>query len=222
MLAPTPNPAANVSPVVLWTDHSYPLCMTAGRPISYDTEQVISRATQVFRARGYTGTSMADLLDATRLSRSSLYQAFAGKEALFLRCLQHYCDEFAAQLSADLRRASGGREFIEQTFHRIARGADDPAIREGCLAMNTAIELGNTDCAPARQAEQGLQRFARIFRRAIEQAQQEGTIANDRNAGDLAQYLVSSMCGLRMLIKSGRSAADVERIVDLILRGLGR
>lgn len=193
---------------------------TVGRPVSFDSEQAIEQATQVFWAQGYIATSMADLLAATRLSRSSLYDTFSSKESLFRHCLQHYCETIAGWLTTGLEQSEDARAFIEQTFMQFAQQADEPSIRRGCFAMNTAIELGHTDSASAREAHRGIQRFTRIFETAVRRAQAQGTIDNDKDPTALAQYLVSSMSGLRMLIKCGITPGEAERTVRIMLRAL--
>ena len=60
------------------------------RPVSFDREQVLERATAVFWERGFCETSMSQLVDATRLQPGSLYAAFRSKEGLFLEALDHY------------------------------------------------------------------------------------------------------------------------------------
>ncbi|WP_259054124.1 TetR/AcrR family transcriptional regulator [Methylohalomonas lacus] len=194
--------------------------MTAGRPNSYEIERVIDQATQVFWRQGYQATSIADLLDATQLSRSSLYQAFSNKENLFSRCLQNYCDDLAAQLRQQLADAETGRAFIETTFMQVARGADDPQLRLGCLAMNTAIELGHEDTALAQQAHAGLQQFADIFTAAIRRGQSEQVIAATLDADALGYYLVSGMCGLRTLLKCGAGRSRAEGVARQVLAAL--
>ena len=194
--------------------------MVLGRPPSFDTDEAIDKATRVFWSQGYTATSMADLLAATRLSRSSLYDTFSSKEALFRRCLQHYADEVAGLLAGRLEQAEDAREFIEQTFLHFARQADEDEVRQGCFAMNTAVELGHTDSELANEAERSIQRFRRLFEKAIRQAQAQGSISADKDPTAMAQYLVASMSGLRMLIKCGTTPVEAERTVHIMLRAL--
>ncbi len=194
--------------------------MTAGRPSNYEIERVIDQATQVFWSQGYQGTSVADLVAATRLSRSSLYQAFTSKEGLFSRCLQAYSDAVTRWLQDNLERADSGRSFIEQTFLQAAKGADDPLLRRGCLAMNTAIELGHNDTPLAQQAHKSLQKFAAVFADAVRRGQAEQSIAATHDADALAHYLVSSMGGLRMLLKCGVERSRAEGVARQILAAL--
>ncbi len=62
--------------------------MSIGRPLQFDPEQVLDAAMQVFWASGYDATSLQDLLQAMRLSKSSFYQTFGSKQQLFERCLR--------------------------------------------------------------------------------------------------------------------------------------
>ena len=191
-----------------------------GRPSQFDPQQAMQAAMNVFWSHGFTGTSISDLLEATNLSRSSLYQTFTSKESLFRDCLNQYCDLSVRQLRTELDRCPSGRTFIEQTFMNVARQADDPDIRRGCLAMNTAMELGHEETDISHDVHAGLQKFTSVFTDAVKRAQAEGDIAAENSATELGCYLVSSMCGLRMFIKSGMRPGDAGRVVRIILKAL--
>ncbi|WP_456677935.1 TetR/AcrR family transcriptional regulator [Bradyrhizobium sp. RDM12] len=55
------------------------------RPREFDETEVMDKALELFWRQGYEGTSLNDLLDATGLTKSSLYAAFGSKEDLFHR-----------------------------------------------------------------------------------------------------------------------------------------
>jgi TetR/AcrR family transcriptional regulator, transcriptional repressor for nem operon len=198
----------------LWTERSYILCMSIGRPLQFEPDEALRAATGVFWARGFGATSLQDLLDATGLSKSSLYQTFGNKQALFDRCVHAYCCERAAQMRKALSEARSGWAFIEGTFFAAAEGRDGPAAQWGCLLMNTAAEFGRKDPAVGAMVRVGLDRFAEVFREAVERAQREGAVGAERDAQALADYLVSSMSGLRTLVKAGierRRAMEIAR-----------
>jgi TetR/AcrR family transcriptional repressor of nem operon len=73
-----------------------------GRPREFDTDAAIERAMGVFWSSGYHGTSLPDLLEATNLSRGSLYAAFGDKHGLFLRALDRYIGEALTRLDTEL------------------------------------------------------------------------------------------------------------------------
>src|ERR1700729_4482176 len=116
-----------------------PVQSPRGRPRGFDTEAAVERAMGVFWSRGYHGTALPDLLRATKLSRGSLYAAFGGKHALFLRALDRYIADALARMDVELgsRHApvDGLRAFLAGYVDRTS-GASG---RRGCLLVATAM-----------------------------------------------------------------------------------
>lgn len=194
--------------------------MSTGRPLQYDPGEALERATLTFWAWGYEGTSMQALLDAMGLSKSSLYQRFGDKAQLFERCLRHYCVAQSREMMHRLNAAESPLGFIAGSFYAVV---DEPELcrsRWGCLLMNTATELGATEPALADALHEGFARFRGVFQTAIERAQAAGEIPAARNARVLAQYLVSSMSGLKTMTKAGVAPEQTRAVVAVILRGL--
>ncbi|MCI1026081.1 helix-turn-helix transcriptional regulator, partial [Pseudomonas putida] len=63
---------------------------TRGRPRSFDRDQALQQAMQVFWSKGYEGTTMADLCEAIGVKAPSLYSAFGDKDALFREVMEVY------------------------------------------------------------------------------------------------------------------------------------
>ncbi len=57
---------------------------------SFDEEVAIEKAMLVFWEKGFEPASIADLLEGTGLNRGSLYNAFGGKQQLFVKALLKY------------------------------------------------------------------------------------------------------------------------------------
>ncbi|MEM8645620.1 MAG: helix-turn-helix domain-containing protein, partial [Pseudomonadota bacterium] len=58
----------------------------------FNEDEALEAAMRAFWQRGYEATSLSDLEAATGLNKSSLYNAFESKEALFVRCLERYSE----------------------------------------------------------------------------------------------------------------------------------
>ncbi len=105
----------------------------------------------VFWSRGYHGTALPDLLRATKLSRGSLYAAFGGKHALFLRALDRYVADALARTDAELdpRRdpVDGLRGYLAGYVERTSGTGG----RRGCLVVATAMELAGHDADVERR-----------------------------------------------------------------------
>ncbi|MBI0063471.1 helix-turn-helix domain-containing protein [Bifidobacterium polysaccharolyticum] len=63
-----------------------------GRKRSFDDDEVLARAREVFLEHGYEGTSIDALVKATGLLRGSLYGAFGSKRGMFVAALHDATD----------------------------------------------------------------------------------------------------------------------------------
>ena len=163
---------------------------------------------------------MQDLLAAMNLSKSSLYQAFGGKQQLFRQCVARYADQFTQMLRDGLAGAPTGRKFIEDFLNSVLDDVSGQAQPRGCLVMNTASEFAQSEPEIAQDVALSIQRFRAVLRAAIERAQLEGDISPERDAQMLANYLVSSMSGLKIQAKAGADTATLQGIISMVLKAL--
>jgi TetR/AcrR family transcriptional repressor of nem operon len=198
----------------------YTMATNVGRPLGFDPDIALEAAMQLFWTKGYEHTSMQDLLAAMGLSKSSLYQTFGSKQQLFQRCMAHYADFFAAHLRQALEAAPSGRRFIEDFLTTVLKDTRGTCNRRGCLVMNTASEFAQRDAAIAQDVTLCIGRFRDALQAGVVRAQREGNIPAERNARTLANYLVSSMSGLKTLAKSGADKATIKGIIDVVLKAL--
>ena len=111
------------------------------RSCAYDREDLLRFATRLFWERGFAGTSVDDVVQATGVSRSSLYNAFPDKAALFLAALEHYLETVTHSNLERLARGEKAAAAIRRFLMEIA--AERPtanAPAHGCLLTNTAVE----------------------------------------------------------------------------------
>lgn len=191
--------------------------MSTGRPIQFEPDQVIAAATAAFWSKGYEATSLQDLLHATGLSKSSLYQSFGGKQQLFGRCITAYTDRMVTLLLERLGASGSAMQFIHAVLTETGSEGAHGRRPLGCLVMNTASEFGRRDPAFAEWVDSGIARVRAVMLRAIEQGQRAGEISRSRSAAVLADYLMSSIAGLRTMVKAGTPTRKVLGVVDLIV-----
>ena len=175
---------------------------------------------QYFWFHGYEATSLHDLLSVMHLSKSSFYQTFGSKHELFQRCINHYQDALRDNMMTQLNQSRSGREFIERAFFSVADDAGKSAGKQGCLLMNTASEFAQRDAMIASLVTKGTDKLHTVFLTAIKRAQKEGDIPADSNPRALASYLMSSMSGLKTMVKAGMDKKTTKDIVKITLNAL--
>lgn len=188
-----------------------------GRPLEFNPDMALESAMHVFWSHGYEATSLQDLIGAMGLSKSSFYQAFDSKHALFQRCITHYRQAMIDKFQEQYQQSDSARAFLNAVFLDITRETSGIDSRRGCLLMNTASEFAQADPEIAELVSDSIKHFTELFEATITQAQQQGDIPAEKNARDLATYLVSSMSGLKNLVKAGANRKTVKQTAELVL-----
>ena len=194
--------------------------MTIGRPLEFNPEIALEAAMQLFWRKGYESSSLQELLSTMGLSKSSFYQTFSSKHSLFQRCIQHYRQMLTDKMKTLLEKNGSGKSFIRSLFHNVAKETSGPDAQMGCMVMNVASEFAQTDPKIAQIVSSSIESFIDVFEMAIKQAQQQGEISSDKDARSLAHYLVSSMSGLKIMVKGGADRETVKRIANITLSAL--
>ena len=168
----------------------------------FDTDEALTKAMQAFWARGYAATSMRDLVDCMGINRGSLYATFGGKRSLFIRALRHYDAVHRGAWVADLVATRPPRQAILDAFECAIAVALEAGSRDGCLLVNTALELSPHDAEIAAIVSHGLAAMETFFRDMIERGQAAAEIPSHVVPVETARALLSLFIGLRVLSRS--------------------
>ena len=74
---------------------------------TFDPDQKIDQAVDLFWQRGCDAVSVQDLVEALGLNRGSLYDTYGGKDQLWLSALARYCEQRNARLAGLLDSSAG-------------------------------------------------------------------------------------------------------------------
>jgi TetR/AcrR family transcriptional repressor of nem operon len=194
--------------------------MTIGRPLNFDPDIALEKAMHLFWQKGYESSSLQALINTMGLSKSSFYQTFKSKHQLFQTCIQHYQQMLTDDLRDQLEKSGSGKTFITTLFNSITNETCGPNARRGCLLMNTASEFAQSDKQVSQLVSSSIERCIDIFELAVQQGQQQEEISKKQEARALATYLLSSMSGLKNMVKAGADKATVKQIVGVVLTTL--
>ncbi len=161
----------------------------------FDVDVALDQAMQAFWSRGYEATSLNDLLDRMQILRTSLYNAFGGKRALFLTVLRRYAGIRRAETRA-LATTFSPRHAILRFFQDAVTPVIDHGARDGCFLVNTSLEVA----AIVREAFVHLKHT--FFCKLVVQGQARGEIAPSVMPTSTARALLSQFVGLRVLSRS--------------------
>lgn len=190
------------------------------RPPEFDRTRALEDAMKLFWSRGYTATSLCDLLEVMNIARSSFYASFGTKRKLFIECLALFgdrtlaiVDKHAEQLpSTDLPRAF---------FNTTLLGVSQRRAKHGCMMVNTILELADVDPQLNRLAAAKLSAIENAFALAFEQGHRIGELDTARSPQELASLVMTINLGLRVQSRLNASHKVLKPLIESNLSMLG-
>jgi TetR/AcrR family transcriptional repressor of nem operon len=183
----------------------------------FDETEVLQKAKEVFSEKGYNGTSMDDLVKATGLSRSSIYDTFGDKHGLFLKSLDLYRCMQQSGLEQQCAKTDSPRKKIRAIFDFTIKEILNDKDRKGCLLVNVSMELSAVDKEVAALSQSNMEDMEQIFSSLVKEGQAKGEIVKKFTPKALGRHLYSSLMGLRVTGISKPDADVLREIVKLTL-----
>jgi AcrR family transcriptional regulator len=112
----------------------------------FNNEEALDRTLLLFWERGYEGTALSGLLAEMRMTKSSIYQAFGSKEALFRRVRERYDERYLGFRREALEKTTP-RQIVVHLLNGMLGLHTGSATPPGCLVTNAALA-----CSPASES----------------------------------------------------------------------
>jgi len=177
-----------------------------GRPRSFNREDALRRAMEVFWAMGYEGATLTDLQKAMGgLTAPSLYAAFGSKEELFREAVELYSKTLGLPMMKALDEGSTARGSIEALLEAAVESFCKPGAPRGCLLV-----LGAINSMPANKSVQDYLRGLRARRQKLIQQRlrrgvAEGELPPGLDLRAVASFYTTVVDGLAIQARDGAS-----------------
>jgi len=180
-----------------------------GRPRSFDREQALLSAQELFSRHGYEGTSLTDLTSAMGITAPSLYAAFGCKEELFKEVVRHYQANEGSFSAAALNADTTARVAIEKMLNGAAQNL---GATGGCLVVTAATKCGAAnETVDAFLQENRIAKTEEIKSRLL-RAVEEGELAADTDVRGLATFYGTVLQGMSIQARDGTSRKALKAV----------
>jgi TetR/AcrR family transcriptional repressor of nem operon len=186
------------------------------RPRSFDPDEALDLARDVFWQKGFQGTSLDDITAATGLTKPSLYAAFGDKSALFLKVLDRYHAYIVGRAEHIINDGPTAREAIQRWLTGFVPRCSGVKGSRGCLSVNTSLDGG--------AEHKGVRKRIQAFNHKLEQLLRDRLHADRAQFGDefdpdaVAHTIIAIYQGLMVLAKDAPDAARVRATLDQAMK----
>ena len=187
-----------------------------GRPSSFNRQQVLSNALDLFWSRGFHACSLKQLEDVTQMHPGSLYYHFQNKEQLYLMALEHYLQWQLQPRIDKYLTYSPNQPGLRRFFTSGYRHREESSYRNCCFLVSASSELHMLPAAAAL-AQRGMAMLQGGFLSAVEKL--DGTPDADQKviAGELLNLYLSLQLMARVNPNQHMLDRQVRRSLDNLL-----
>ncbi|MES2378741.1 MAG: TetR/AcrR family transcriptional regulator [Bacteroidota bacterium] len=179
------------------------------------TRQFIIESTAVvFNKKGYAGTSLADLTEATGLTKGSIYGNFENKEEVALAVFDYNSCRTADMIA---KRVALANTFYDKLMvYTKVYSSETLAARGGCPILNTAVEADDTNDLLKNKAAKAVLKWQKNIVQLIEGGIATGEFKADVNINQTAISIVALIEGGIMISKVTNSHANLEKVLGTV------
>lgn len=176
---------------------------------------IIEKAAPIINRKGMAGTSLSDIMEATRLAKGCLYGNFDNKEAICLESFNFLAQRYASDLKAHLSRYPLGKARLLAYLDFSLKGKfrDENG---GCPVINFGSEADDTNPLIRERVRQTIRSTQEMLKQMITDAIEAGELQPTADAGLLALKFYTMLEGAVLISRIENNNKSLEQITELI------
>lgn len=178
--------------------------------------KIVRQAAELFNQKGYAGSSIADIMQATGLKKGGIYNHFSSKEELALEAFDYAYSQMSQKIWQAVRTKTNAVERLRTMVSSYLDYLDNPPIPGGCPILNTAIEVDDLDSPLRDRALQAMNSWRSLIVRIVAKGIKKGEVRSQVEPDVVATVIISTIEGAIMMSKLERNGIHLVRVVDCL------
>lgn len=179
---------------------------------------IIEKAAPIFNTKGIAATSMSDIMEATKLSKGSMYVHFENKDVLACAAVDHNMKVLIDKLQSQLSKSKTAKAELF-TYIDFFSNAVHPPITGGCPLLNFGTEADDTNPIVKEKVNKGIKFNQQLLEKSIIKGINNGEFKPTWNAADFATVIFAMMEGGHLISRMS-SNNDKMQIITKTLKNI--
>ena len=193
------------------------------RPVEFEYDVVLERATEQFWREGFEASSVQKLLDATDINRGTLYNSFGDKDTFFKSCVDRYNGKLKAVIDMTLGdKALKADKALANFFDAAIVNQPTKQRVLGCLLVNSVCESIVWNAEIQKLLKDSLNNIRKAFVTRARELEKGRLLAKGLDADTAADLLMTLYSGLNVQARSGKSPKQLAELASTTLGLLKR
>ncbi|HEY1040175.1 MAG TPA: TetR/AcrR family transcriptional regulator [Bacteroidia bacterium] len=179
---------------------------------------IIEKTAPIFNSKGYAGTSLNDIIDATGLTKGSIYGNFENKDEVAVAAFEYNFANITNYIATRIRERESSIDKLlvyPETHRQILKL---PFLKGGCPVLNTSVDSDDTHPELKGKAIAALNLWRSSIERIISKGIQTKEIKKNTNATEFAAILISLTEGAVMQAKVTGKPTELNITMDFLVK----
>lgn len=166
-------------------------------------QMIIEKAAPIFNRKGIAATAMSDIMEATNLSKGSLYVHFDNKDVLAETVVEYNMSLLAERVMSTLNQYKDPRDKLF-AYIDVFKSPLTPPVEGGCPMMNFGMEADDMN-EPVRQIVASVvEKSQQLITDIIKQGINAGIFKSDWNYKEFATMMFAMIEGGVLITRTTR------------------
>ncbi len=185
-------------------------------------EKIIHEALKLFSLKGFTSTSIQDILAAANTSKGGFYNHFSSKEDLFYQVLNEARKIWRDRNLSGLKQADSSLEKVTL----LLRNYKDLYLKDadnfpgGCVFITLSVELSDQIPHLSKEIEKGFIGLKNLYKRFLDEGKESGEFKNNVDTDAITEMIFNSMLGASVIYNASKSTTGLDKSVDSLINFL--
>ena len=162
-------------------------------------ELIIRTSSELFNTRGYYGSSMSDIMEATGLKKGGIYNHFENKDEIAFAAFDRSYSLVLKRFKEKLAACDNSEEKLRAMIEVFQSLLTNPIVKGGCPIFNTAVDSVDVHPKLQKKAKDSVNTLLKYVEIKVEEGKIENEFKASISAADFALLLVSTMEGAMMV-----------------------
>jgi TetR/AcrR family transcriptional regulator, transcriptional repressor for nem operon len=179
-------------------------------------KKIVAAAAPIFNRRGYEGSSLAELMEATGLQKGGIYRHFSSKEKLAAEAFDYTWKTAWETRVRDLDEEPTSAGKLKRLIANFVERR--PPVCGGCPILNMAVEADDGNPILRERVTKALRSWVAFMQAIVKQAIESGEMRADVDPKAVATLIVASLEGGLMMSRIEGSRETLRRVQEHLNR----
>ncbi len=181
-------------------------------------QMIIEKAAALFNKKGFSGTSLSDIMEATGLSKGGIYGNFKRegldktgvKEEIAIESFEHAVNKVYKSIGERTCVIEDSVDKLKAVVYFYRERLTNPPVEGGCPILNTTVDTTDSSPELKKRVLNAIEEWKRRIVRTLEKGKEKGEVKPDADLVEFATLFIGTLEGGFVLARAQQNIQPFE------------